>query len=106
MLASLEQGHHLRDDASTLKIDLNTEFGGKLILADKEAMDMGGGLTMTVAGPMKPELLQLQKKHDEWLKTLHKKPKPGAALAAYVDKSVPNLSSLVMLRDPAARASC
>ena len=98
VLASLEQGHHLRDDAGKLKIDLNTEFGGKLILADKEAMDMGGGLTMTVAGPMKPELLQLQKKHDEWLKTLNKKPKPpGAALAAYVDKSVPNLSSLVVL---------
>jgi hypothetical protein len=98
VLASLEQGHRLRDDADKLAIDLNTEFGGKLILADKEAMDMGGGLTLTVAGPMKPELLQLQKKHDEWLKELQKKPKPpGAALAAYVDKSVPNLSSLVVL---------
>jgi hypothetical protein len=98
VLASIEQGHRLRDDACKLAIDINTEFDGKLIIADKAAMDMGGGLTMTVAGPMKPELLQLQKKHDDWLKAQLKKPKPpGAALAAYVDKSVPNLSSLVVL---------
>jgi len=97
VLASIEQGHRLRDDAVQLEIDLNSEFGGKLIVASKEAIDMGGGLTLTVAGPMKPELRQLQKKHDAWLKTLRKKPKPAAALAAYVDKSVPNLSSLVVL---------
>jgi hypothetical protein len=98
VLASIEQGHRLRADADKLEIDLNTEFAGKLIIAGKDAIDMGGGLTMTVAGPMKPELLQLQKKHDEWLKTQQHKPKPaGAALAAYVDRSVPNLSSLVVL---------
>jgi hypothetical protein len=98
VLASIEQGHRLRDDAAALEIDLNTEFNGNLILADNEALTMGGGLTLTIAGPMKPELLDLQKKHDEWLKQQQKTPKPpGAALAAYVDKSVPNLSSLVVL---------
>ena len=98
VLASIEQGHRLRGEAETLAIPLNTEFEGKLILAGREALEMGGGLTFTVAGPMKPELLELQKKHDEWLKEQEKKPKPaGAALAAYVDKSVPNLSSIVVL---------
>ena len=58
------------------------------------------GLTFTVVGPMQPELEALQKKHDEWLKELKKKGKtPPQALAAYVDKSVPNLSSIVVLAE-------
>jgi hypothetical protein len=31
------------------------------------------GLTFTVAGPMKPELQALQKKHDQWLKELRRR---------------------------------
>lgn len=98
VLASIEQGHRLRGDAETLGFDLNTQFGGNLILAGREELPIAEGLTFTIAGPMKPELLQLQKKHDEWLKKQKKKGKPAeAALAAYVDKSVPNLSSIVVL---------
>ena len=56
------------------------------------------GLTFTVVGPMVPELEALQKKHDEWLKTCRRRQEaPRSALAAYVDKSVPNLSSIVVL---------
>ena len=56
---------------------------------------------MTVAGPMQPELLALQKAHDKWLSEQKKKKKksPEAALAAFVDKSVPNLSSIVVLAE-------
>jgi len=98
VLASIPQGHQLRGDARTLGIDLNTEFGGKLVMADSEDLSMDGGLTFRIAGPMKPELLKLQKKHDEWLEEQKNAPRPpGAALAAYVDESVPNLSSIVVL---------
>jgi hypothetical protein len=98
VLASIEQGHRLRGDADTLGIDLNSEFGGDLILAGREELAMGGGVTFRLAGPMKPELLKLQKKHDEWLEEQRNRPRPpSAALAAYVDRSVPNLSSLVVL---------
>lgn len=98
VLASIEQGHRLRGDAETLGWERNPEFDGKLILAGKKALEIGDGLKFTVAGPMVPELKQLQKKHDEWLKA--KKKKSGeAALAAYVDPSVPNLSSIVVLAE-------
>src|SRR6185369_13698049 len=74
------------------------EFGGKLILAGPKEISIGTGLTFTVAGPMQPELQALQADHDKWLKEQKEKPKPaGAALDAYVDKSVPNLSSVVVL---------
>ena len=47
---------------------------------------------------MQPELVALQQQHDDWLKELKAKGMtPEQALAAYVDKSVPNLSSIVVL---------
>ena len=57
---------------------------------------------------MQPELLALQEAHDKWLRDQKEKKKksPEAALAAFVDKSVPNLSSIVVLVESAARACC
>jgi hypothetical protein len=98
VLASIEQGHRLRDDARKLGFQLNPQFEGKLIMASKKKRKLSAGVEMVVAGPMKPELKKLQDKHDAWLKAQEKKKRPaGASLAAYVDRSVPNLSSIVTL---------
>ncbi len=103
VLASIQQGAQLRNDVvNKLEAPLNPEFDGGLILASKEggAIDMEDGLTFTVAGPMLPELKELHKKHQEWLKSLEKEGKtPEGVLSAYVDKSVPNLSSVVVLAE-------
>jgi hypothetical protein len=102
VLASIPQGFQLRRDAARLGYPLNSDFGGKLIIAREngDPIDIGGGLTFTVVGPMKPELLKLQKKHQDWLEELEAEGKsPPAALAAYVDDSVPNLSSVVVLAE-------
>ncbi len=50
---------------------------------------------------MQPELLALQKAHDQWLREQMEKKKkdPAAALAAFTDESVPNLSSIVALAE-------
>lgn len=98
VLASIAQGHRLRNDAAKLRWPLNSEFDGKLIIAGKKKRSVADGLSFTVAGPMKPEIRALQEKHDKWLEEQRKKKREGAAaLAAYVDQSVPNLSSIVVL---------
>jgi hypothetical protein len=102
VLGSIEQGYRLRIDAQKLDFPRNLEFDGKLIIStkDAESIDMGRGLAFTVLGPMKREIEALRKKHDEWLRELKDKGKsPPEALAAYIDKSVPNLSSLVLLAE-------
>ena len=102
VLASIEQGARLRADADRLEFPLNPEFDGQLIMAKKknDRVDMGDDLHFTVIGPMLPELKVLHVKHQEWLKDLKKKGiSPEEALAAYVDKSVPNLSSIVLLAE-------
>jgi hypothetical protein len=102
VLASIGQGFRLRLDAEGLGFPHNPEFGGKLILAreDTEAVEIPGGLRFTVLGPMQPELEALRSKHIAWLEDLKKQGKsPSAALAAYVDSSVANLSSIVLLAE-------
>lgn len=99
VLASIAQGFRLRLDAKALDYPRNLGFGGKLVMAAAGAkpFTVSKRLKLTVVGPMKPELKALHKKHVEWLKKLEKEGKsPADALAAYVDKSVPNLSSIVL----------
>jgi beta-lactamase superfamily II metal-dependent hydrolase len=102
VLASIEQGFRLRLDAEKLEFPRNPEFGGKLIMAREngKAKDIAQRLKFTVVGPMEPEVKALQKKHLQWLEVLRRKGKPiPQALAAYVDESVPNLSSIVVLAE-------
>ena len=99
VLASVSQGFRLRDDSRALKLRINPEFKGKLVIAKKagKQIDMGKGLNFTVIGPMNDEVLALQQAHDDFLQK--QKEKAEASLAAFADKSVPNLSSLVVLAE-------
>jgi hypothetical protein len=102
VLASIGQGAQLRLDAEKLRLPLNEDFDDGLIVAKGGAkpIDLGNDLTFTVVGPMLPEIDALRKKHLQWLKKLKKEgKKPSEVLAAYVDRSVPNLSSLVLLAE-------
>jgi len=100
VLASVDQGFRLRDDSRALKLRLNPQLKGKLVLAKKNAkpVDMGKGLKFTIIGPMNDEVLALQQAHDEFLEK-HQGKKSEASLAAFTDTSVPNLSSLVVLAE-------
>jgi len=101
VLASVGQGFRLRDDANGLKVRINPQFGGKLILAQKKGkqIDMGRGLKFTVIGPMNDEVVALQKQHDDFLKKNQKEKATKGALAAFSDTSVANLSSVVVLAE-------
>jgi hypothetical protein len=102
VLASIQQGAQLRTDTQMLDFPLNPQFKGKLILANKKAKAIAikPGLKFTIVGPMTEELKALHEKHQKWLKDLKAKGKtPEEALSAYLDKSVPNLSSIVVLAE-------
>ncbi len=101
VLASVNQGFRLRDDARALNLRINPQFQGKLVIAKANAkkVDMGKGLKFTVIGPMHDELLALQKQHDEFLRKNETEKTGAGALAAFSDKSMANLSSLVVLAE-------
>jgi hypothetical protein len=104
-LASIAQGAQLRQDADKLGFELNPEFDGGLILANEDTEPMAIGedgdfLKFTVVGPMLPELNKLHNDHQKWLKKLKDEgKKPADVLSEYLDKSVANLSSIVVLAE-------
>jgi glyoxylase-like metal-dependent hydrolase (beta-lactamase superfamily II) len=101
VLASVGQGFRLRDDIRGLKLRINPEFAGQLVIAKKKGktIDMGKGLKFTVIGPMHDEIAALQKDHDTFLKKKEKAGGTASLLAAFTDSSVANLSSLVVLAE-------
>lgn len=97
VLASVGQGRDLRDVVSFFGLDGNPPFGG--IIKEPHKPIKLDGLELTVLGPDDKNLEILQKDWDKKVKELlAKKGKAAKAeLAAYVDKSVYNLSSIVVL---------
>lgn len=100
VLASLQQGDRLRDDSNLLGWQRNLEFDGKLITCriGADAVRLPKGISLSIIGPMQAEVDALREEHGKWLKEVEEEKKSGArALAAYVDESVTNLSSIVVL---------
>ena len=97
VLASVGQGSRLRGDADRLSLNIND--GKRLLVAPSEA-DLGHGVKATIVGPLKAQLEALQSEWDKAIKKKKHSASPeehAAAIASYVDVSVPNLSSIVVL---------
>jgi hypothetical protein len=107
VLASVNNGRHLRDNAIKLGIDRNVDTGGAMIVAThhNEPLDMGNGLTFTVIGPLLAEIEALQAEHAKWVAENPDKVKESQEfLASFDDDSVPNLSSIVVLAKSSDKA--
>jgi hypothetical protein len=92
--ASVNEARELRDIAEMFSLDGNSPFDG-LVMSPRQ-VKLGRGLSATVIGPTKKRLDALR---TEWEKKI-KKPRrtnDTARVAAFVDESVPNLSSIAML---------
>jgi hypothetical protein len=98
VLASVGQGDRLRQDAERLGCVVNDDR--KLLLAPVE-LDMGNGLKATIVGPLEDQLRALQAAWDKHVKKKQdaSPEEHAAAIAAYLDNSVPNLSSIVVLAE-------
>lgn len=102
MLASVGQGQRVRDNARALSIKINNPFKDLVVAEDKtpaKAVTLAPGLKLTVLGPSTAELAALQKEWDAKLQSAARKSKKAAEaeLADFIDKSVYNLSSIVVL---------
>ncbi|MCT7658306.1 ComEC/Rec2 family competence protein [Mycobacterium deserti] len=100
VLANVGKGITLRDNAETLGALLNDGKGGLVVArADGKAFEVGDGLSFTVIGPMLDEVENLQRKHNEFLESQKRMASPLEALAGFLDPSVTNLSSLVLVAE-------
>jgi hypothetical protein len=105
VIASIPQGRDLRDVARRLDIPLNAPFKSGLVLAGQAPDPVPfGDITLQVLGPSQARLDDLRKKWNAYLKAHKAKDEKAIAKsAAFVDKSVFNLSSIVALVRQGAR---
>ena len=99
IVAGVKQGRQLRLDADALAINMNSGFDD-LIQFDKteRALRIGGELRFSVLGPRTAELYALKNKwRDELPALLEKHGTTEAAAAEFLDESVHNLSSVIVL---------
>jgi hypothetical protein len=97
--ASIKNGISLHQDAITLGIERNAKFGGGLVQRGgaQATVEVVPGLTFTVLAPDQPQLEKLRTKWEKWEKD------HPAQEAANVDRSVFNLSSIVVLAEAAGK---
>jgi len=95
VLSSVGQGRDLRASATRLGVVPNSPFKGLVMTAGTGAapvVKLQGGLSLTILAPSKARLEALGK---EWEKDVKKNP-DREVLAAFADKTVPNLSSIAV----------
>jgi len=99
VLSSVGQGRELRELLEFLGIEGNGSFKG-LVQAGHKPIKLGGSLELTVVAPSEKNLLALQKEWNLKIKPILKKEHDKAAkaeIASFIDRSVYNLSSIVVL---------
>jgi hypothetical protein len=100
VVASVPQGNKLRQYATQLTIPINQGVDGPMVLAPEQGalrMPIADGLTFTVLAPHKAQLDRLRA---EWEKAKAAHPaEPAAQAADYLNNTVPNMSSIVILAE-------
>ena len=89
ILAGIDQGRQLRDNLVELGLDGNRPFDGKMVLQGKVLILEG--MNLEIIGPDVNRLTKLQQ---EWNPSLS-----PTQIAAFADKSIANLSSIVVLAE-------
>jgi hypothetical protein len=101
--ASVGQGRKLRDNAEKLSLAVNAPLMGLVMLPKKgkKTVNIGNGLKFTVLGPDEERADLLEAEWDKQIKKLGvaKKSDKQAIAANFVDESVFNLSSIVVLAE-------
>jgi beta-lactamase superfamily II metal-dependent hydrolase len=94
----VREGNRLRLAAQKLKIKQNAGFKDDLIMVDTAPEPIPfGPLKLRIAGPCQANLKALRKKWLEWLAETSQRVAADPSTAAMADRSVPNLSSVVLL---------
>ena len=102
VVASVPQGNELRGYATRLAIPINEGAGTPIVLAPEQGqltVNVATGLTFTVLAPHKAQVDRLEQ---EWNKAKAAHPaEPAAQAADYLNNTVPNMSSIVILANAA-----
>jgi Metallo-beta-lactamase superfamily len=95
------EGNDLRLNASALGIPINQGFPKDLVCVDDNPTPVTlGNLTLTIVGPTRANLDELQRDWEEWVENHEEAVATGDPFVmANSDRSIPNLSSIMVLAE-------
>lgn len=99
----IKEGNRLRLMAKKLGVPVNKGFKNDVLLAARTPVKFGP-LELQIAGPNKAQLETLETEWLAWLEEAARKITKDAATAAMSDRSIPNLSSIVLLAKCAGKS--
>ena len=104
VIASVAQGRKLRDELRGLGLEGNKPFGTLIVATgDGKSVKKIAGLKITIIAPSATRVKALQKDWSKKVKALKEKEAKPSELAALLDKSIPNLSSIAFLAEAEGR---
>ena len=106
VVASVPQGNRLRNLAVRLTVPVNQGAGGPLVAAPAHGqliVKIAEGLTFRVLAPHDAQLKRLRAEFNKTAKQIDTGADDAASAADYLNKTVPNMSSIVVMAE-AARA--
>jgi hypothetical protein len=96
----VKEGNRLRILAKKLKLPINQGFASDLLMLETAAQPMAfGPLTLRVIGPTQDNIDALRVDWLDWLSNTEQQMASNPKTMANSDKSVPNLSSIVLLAE-------
>lgn len=106
VVASVPQGNQLRKSAVQLTVPINQGAGGDLVTAPahgQKIVTIADGLTFMVLAPNDVQLTRLREEFQKASDKIKRGASDAAVGADYLNNTVPNMSSIVVLAEAAGR---
>lgn len=97
IMKGFQQGGDLTLLANSLKIPINPTIGKEIVVSDNIRCIRLNNISLHLLGPTKKNLDKLRKEWNDWIKKKHQTKNFESALLQILDKSVPNLASIMFL---------
>ena len=97
VMKGFQQGGDLTLLAKTLRIPINPNFRKEIVVSDNLKSIRLNNISLNLLGPTKKNLDKLRKEWTNWFNKRRHIKKPESALFQILDKSVPNLASIMFL---------
>ena len=97
LMKGFQQGGDLTLLAKSLKIPINPNFSKEIVISNNIKSVRLNNISLNLLGPTKKNLDKLRKEWTNWIKKRRYVKHPESALLQILDKSVPNLASIMFL---------
>jgi ribonuclease BN (tRNA processing enzyme) len=99
IMKGYQQGTDLTELAKSLRISINQSFGEVIEVEDNVRSTRLNNINLHILGPTEKNLKKLRKEWNDWFTKKQQTGKTASGLIQILDKSIPNLASIMFLAE-------